>query len=201
MSPRGMAQDPLTEKVIECAIDVHRILGPGYSSQPASRVQRELKDGITRSKYRAIVCYLFRRLTFGASNHRRDCATRLLNAPVCRNNQYCGRYRCCDCGGGHPAYSLLSGNVLDHWWRKAADKPAIKEFLATKVAFESDNDSFESALVGLANKVKMECPDFRIKILGDDLKFEGITKNQKIRGSGVSMCPFSFAANGLLASS
>ncbi|MFO0821510.1 MAG: hypothetical protein U1A77_26440 [Pirellulales bacterium] len=64
----------------------------------------------------------------------------------------------------------------------AAEKPTIQDILATKASFESGNDSFESVLVALATKVKMEHPDFRIKILGDDLKFEGITKNQRIRG-------------------
>lgn len=64
----------------------------------------------------------------------------------------------------------------------AAEKPTIQDILATKVSFESDNDSLESVLVALATKVKMKHPEFGIKILGDDLKFEGITKNQRIRG-------------------
>jgi len=64
----------------------------------------------------------------------------------------------------------------------AAEKATIKDMLAAKVSFVANNDSFESALGALAAKVQMDHPNFRIKILGDDLKLEGITKNQRISG-------------------
>jgi len=62
----------------------------------------------------------------------------------------------------------------------AADKPTIKEMLAAKIDFEWNNDSLELGLLALEAKVKADYPDFRIKIIGDDLKLDGITKNQRI---------------------
>lgn len=64
----------------------------------------------------------------------------------------------------------------------AADKPSIQDILATKITFEHDNNSFESGLLALEAKIKADHPGFRIQIIGDDLKFEGITKNQRING-------------------
>lgn len=64
----------------------------------------------------------------------------------------------------------------------AADKPSIQDILATKITFECNNDSFESGLLALEAKIKADHPGFQIQIIGDDLKFEGITKNQRISG-------------------
>lgn len=64
----------------------------------------------------------------------------------------------------------------------AADKPSIQDILATKITFEHDNNSFESGLLALEAKIKANHPGFQIQIIADDLKFEGITKNQRING-------------------
>jgi hypothetical protein len=44
-----------------------------------------------------------------------------------------------------------------------------------------ERDSLEQALMALAKKVQAKQPDFAIEILGNDLRLEGITKNQSIR--------------------
>ena len=65
---------------------------------------------------------------------------------------------------------------------KAAAKPSLQDALAAKVDFAVDSSSFEQGLLALAAKLKVDYPDFQIKIIGNNLKFEGITKNQTIRG-------------------
>jgi len=64
---------------------------------------------------------------------------------------------------------------------RADDKASIQDVLATKMTFEAE-DSLEQVLIGLAAKVNADHPEFRIKLIGDDLKLEGITRNQRIRG-------------------
>ncbi|MEQ8788635.1 MAG: hypothetical protein RIC55_20160 [Pirellulaceae bacterium] len=64
----------------------------------------------------------------------------------------------------------------------AADKPGIHDALAAKVSFAWDNDSLASGLLALEKMVKAEHPGFRIRIVGGDLQFEGITRNQRVRG-------------------
>ena len=67
--------------------------------------------------------------------------------------------------------------------------PAVKtieEALALKTSFSFDQQSLEFAMRDLAEDVKTNllkgsAVDFTIKIIGDDLKLDGITRNQSIR--------------------
>lgn len=67
--------------------------------------------------------------------------------------------------------------------------PAVKtieEALALKTSFSFDSQSLEFAMRDLAEDVKTNLlkgstVDFTIKIIGDDLKLDGITRNQSIR--------------------
>lgn len=61
----------------------------------------------------------------------------------------------------------------------------IAEALETKTSYSFDSQSLEFAMRDLADEVKgnlKNAPfEFAIKIIGDDLKLEGITRNQSIR--------------------
>jgi hypothetical protein len=61
----------------------------------------------------------------------------------------------------------------------------MEEVLESKISISFDQDSLEFAMQNVVNVVKEEYPklpfDFAIKILGDDLKLDGITRNQQIR--------------------
>jgi eukaryotic-like serine/threonine-protein kinase len=62
----------------------------------------------------------------------------------------------------------------------AADEP-LANVLKKKVSLVSERETLETALAALAAKAQAEQPGFDIKILANDLKFEGITRNQVIR--------------------
>ncbi len=61
----------------------------------------------------------------------------------------------------------------------------IEEVLESKISISFDQDSLEFSMQNVAAIVKEKYPklpfDFEIKILGDDLKIDGITRNQQIR--------------------
>ena len=63
----------------------------------------------------------------------------------------------------------------------ANDAGKLEDALAEPVSLKIERASLEDCLKMLAQKVRAEHAGFSIKILGDDLKLEGITRNQSIR--------------------
>ncbi len=70
----------------------------------------------------------------------------------------------------------------------ADEKPVttLKDALELPTSFSMRLESFEPAVHRLAKQIQASLPmgstlKFDIKVLGDDLKFEGLTRNQKIR--------------------
>jgi hypothetical protein len=61
----------------------------------------------------------------------------------------------------------------------------LDELLSSNISIRFDQDSLEFSMQNLVNEVNSTYPDlpfdFRIRILGDDLKLDGITRNQQIR--------------------
>ena len=61
----------------------------------------------------------------------------------------------------------------------------IDEVLAAKISLRFDQESLESAMQSVVQEVQSTYPDspagFVVRILGDDLKLDGITRNQQIR--------------------
>ena len=61
----------------------------------------------------------------------------------------------------------------------------IEEVLAAKISLRFDQESLESAMQSVVQEVQSTYPDspakFAVRILGDDLKLDGITRNQQIR--------------------
>lgn len=68
----------------------------------------------------------------------------------------------------------------------AASPKTMEDALQLKTTYSFDQQSLEFAMRDLAEDVKGKLPgapfEFAIKILGDDLKLDGITRNQSIRG-------------------
>jgi hypothetical protein len=63
-------------------------------------------------------------------------------------------------------------------------KPAIKtidDLLQKKTSLAFDNDSLERTMASFATDLKGDLSSFEIKLLGNDLQLDGITKNQSIR--------------------
>jgi len=67
----------------------------------------------------------------------------------------------------------------------AAGPKTLADALQIKTSFSFDSQSLEFAMRDLAEEIKSNLKgapfEFAIKILGDDLKLEGITRNQSIR--------------------
>jgi hypothetical protein len=67
----------------------------------------------------------------------------------------------------------------------AAGPKTINEALQLKTSYSFDNQSLEFAMRDLADDVQSNLKgapfEFAIKIIGDDLKIDGITRNQSIR--------------------
>lgn len=77
---------------------------------------------------------------------------------------------------------LLAGLLLFFAVRATAeDAGKLEDALAETVSLKIERSSLEECFNALANKVRAEHAGFTIKIIGDDLKFEGITRNQSIR--------------------
>jgi hypothetical protein len=79
----------------------------------------------------------------------------------------------------------------------AADADKLEDALAEPVSIKIDQASLEMCLQAVEKKVRAarrqndsaSHPDFTIKILGDDLKREGVTRNQSIRNFEVTDKP------------
>jgi hypothetical protein len=63
----------------------------------------------------------------------------------------------------------------------AEDASKLEDALAEPVSLKFERTTLEESLHALTQKVRAEHPSFVIKVVGDDLKFEGITRNQTIR--------------------
>lgn len=83
-----------------------------------------------------------------------------------------------DCIGNCVAVVMIAAQFA----ASSIDQPTMDEVLARKVEFESNSDTLESAVKTLANKLRAVAPDISLQIQGEDLKREGFTKNQRIRG-------------------
>jgi hypothetical protein len=63
----------------------------------------------------------------------------------------------------------------------AKDAAKLEEALAEPVSLAFERNSLEMSLQALEKAVRAKHPEFSLRILGDDLKLEGITRNQAIR--------------------
>src|SRR5439155_26514599 len=88
--------------------------------------------------------------------------------------------------GGELLVSTTPGQAVVSTGGTAASGPkTIADALQVKTSYSFDQQSLESAMLGLADDVKSNLKnapfEFAIKIIGDDLKIDGITRNQSIR--------------------
>ncbi|MFT5526866.1 MAG: hypothetical protein ACI9G1_001510 [Pirellulaceae bacterium] len=96
---------------------------------------------------------------------------------------------------GYAGHNLLFGTelVLSSGQGAVAAPPVptepkvtnLAEALKVKMSISFDQDSLEFSMANVVREVSESVPDlpfeFRIKIIGDDLKLDGITRNQQIR--------------------
>jgi hypothetical protein len=128
-------------------------------------------------RYPSMLRFMVKHLRAGV-----DCGLPTLNVvlpPVAAHNFVFGAERML-----FPSSSELQARLLTG--RESQQPASLRDALETTMSIRFDQESLESASASIASEFRSlhgKLPfDFKIIVVGDDLKQEGITRNQQIRG-------------------